>query len=367
MKKAIAKLTKRKNRSKTNREHLQKKVGQAPGQLFFSGDKKVESVKCEAFIYNATEIDYIESNDLNQIDSLRSDDKNIWVNIEGLHDTAFIEKVGERFKLHSLLLEDVMNLNHRPKFEDYGDYIFFTIKMFNGVQNEELDYEQVSFVLGKDFVISFQEKPQDIFNTLRDRLTSGQGRMRSKGTDYLFYRLIDTIVDYYYFAIEHFAEQLEALEEEVMDNADKESLIKMQTVKKDLIFLRRSVLPVREALSGLIRSENKLFKKETRPFFQDIYDHAIHVVESIESYRDLLSSIKDLHMNALSNRMNEVMKVLTIISTIFIPLTFIAGIYGMNFQHMPELSYEYAYPIAWSVMIIITIFMIIYFKRKKWL
>ena len=191
--------------------------------------------------------------------------------------------------------------------------------------------------------------------------------MRSKGPDYLFYRLIDTIVDYYYFAIEHFAEQLETLEEDVLENADKESLVKMQSIKKDLVFLRRSVLPVREALSGLIRSENKLLKKDTRPFFQDIYDHAIHVVESLESYRDMLSSIKDLHMNAMSNRMNEVMKVLTIISTIFIPLTFIAGIYGMNFQYMPELSYEYSYPIAWVVMIVLTLLMIYFFKRKKWL
>ena len=367
MKKAISKINKRRSRTKNNREHLQKKVGQAPGQLIFSGDKKVDLIKCETFIYNAAELAYYENDDIAQLLANREEGKNIWINIDGLHDTEFIEKVGKLFNLHTLLLEDVMNLNHRPKFEDYGEYIFFTIKMFNGVQNEELDYEQVSFVLGKDFVISFQEKPQDIFTNLRERLTSGQGRMRSKGPDYLFYRLIDTIVDYYYFAIEHFAEQLETLEEDVLENADKESLVKMQSIKKDLVFLRRSVLPVREALSGLIRSENKLLKKDTRPFFQDIYDHAIHVVESLESYRDMLSSIKDLHMNAMSNRMNEVMKVLTIISTVFIPLTFIAGIYGMNFQYMPELSYKYSYTIAWVVMIVLTLLMIYFFKRKKWL
>tara|TARA_R110002049_G_scaffold177901_3_gene345127 strand:+ start:4981 stop:6084 length:1104 start_codon:yes stop_codon:yes gene_type:complete len=367
MKKINLKSSKRKKRNTVSSEHHKKKLGQAPGQLIFSGEKKVDEVKGQVYSFNSDVIDFTEDFEVSHFMNGFDDSKINWVNIDGLHNIELLKEVGKRFKLHTLLLEDVMNLNHRPKFEDYGDHIFFTIRMFNGVQDGELDYEQVSFVLGKNYVISFQEKPQDIFNIIRERLTSGLGRMRKKNADYLFYRLIDTIVDYYYFAIEHFAEELETLEEEVMANPDKESLVRLQELKKDLIYLRRSVLPVRESLSSCIRSESQLIRKDTQPYLQDVYDHTIHVVESLESYRDLLSSIKDLHINAISNRMNEVMKVLTIISTIFIPLTFIAGIYGMNFQYMPELGYHYAYPIAWLVMILITLIMIVFFKRKKWL
>lgn len=367
MKKINVKSTKRKSRSASNKEHHKKKVGQAPGVLIFSGEQKVDQVKGQVYSYNAEDIDFKEGHSVNDFMAGFDESKMNWINIDGLHNIKLLEEVGQRFNLHTLLLEDVMNLNHRPKFEDYGDHIFFTIRMFNGIQDGELDYEQVSFVLGKNFVISFQEKPQDIFNTIRERLTTNLGRVRKKGPDYLFYRFIDTIVDYYYFAIEHFSEELETLEEEVMANADNDSLVKLQSLKKDLIYLRRSVLPVRESLSSLMRSESALIKKDTRPYLQDVYDHTIHLVESLESCRDLLSSIKDLHINALSNRMNEVMKVLTIISTIFIPLTFIAGIYGMNFKYMPELDYQYAYPIAWVIMILITLLMVVFFKRKKWL
>ncbi len=367
MKKVQLKNLKRSKRNTQHRELNKKKAGQAPGLLIFSGDQKVDKVNGQTYVYDGSKVALFEGK--KAADFLLNFDQsmNNWINIDGLHNIPLLEAVGKQFGLHALLLEDVMNLNHRPKFEDFGEYIFFTIRMFNGVKNGELDYEQVSFVLGKNYLISFQEKPQDVFNVLRERLTSGAGSTRKKGSDYLFYRLIDTIVDYYYFAIEHFAEELEALEEEVMNEPNSESLAKLQSLKKELIYLRRSVLPVRESLSALLRSESELIHPDTRPFLQDVYDHTIHVVESIESNRDLLSSIKDLHINALSNRMNEVMKVLTIISTIFIPLTFIAGIYGMNFQHMPELSYEYSYPIAWAVMIALTIIMLIYFKRKKWL
>lgn len=367
MKKINLKTTRRKNRRAASNEQHKQKVGQAPGLLVFSGERKVEKVKGQIYVFNTDQITESAGHQVSDFTDCFDETKVNWINIDGLHNIPLLEEVGKRFKLHTLLLEDVMNLNHRPKFEDYGDHIFFTIRMFNGVQDGELDYEQVSFVLGTNYVISFQEKPQDIFNIIRERLTSGLGRMRRKNADYLFYRLIDTIVDYYYFAIEHFAEELETLEEEVMANPDNESLLKLQNLKKDLIYLRRSVLPVRESLSSCIRSESPLITKDTHPYLQDVYDHTIHVVESLESYRDLLSSIKDLHINAISNRMNEVMKVLTIISTIFIPLTFIAGIYGMNFQYMPELGYHYAYPIAWVVMIVVTLFMIVFFKRKKWL
>lgn len=355
------------SQNRSSKEQLKSKIGQSPGTLVFSGKKKVENVTVQLYSFNQTAIDYAEGKNVKEILSHFNPERLNWINVIGLHDQNSIQEIGDFFELNSLLLEDVMNVNHRPKFDDYSDYIFFAIKMFKGVEHEELDYEQLSLVLGKNYVISFQEKEEDVFNAIRERMKAGTGRLRGKGADYLFYRLIDTVVDHYYLVIEHFAEILEDLEEEVFATADQSSLIKLQDIKKELIFLRRSSLPIRESLSAALKSENKLIQKETKPFLQDVYDHTIHIVESIETYRDLLGSIKDLYMNAVSMKMNEVMKVLTIISTIFIPITFIAGVYGMNFNFMPELQYKYSYPIAWAIMIIMAIIMIIFFKRKKWL
>ncbi len=358
---------KRLNQNRSTKEQLKSKIGQSPGTLVFSGNKKVEDVIIQLYSFDQNEIDYSEGKNVKEVLNHFKPEKLNWINVIGLHDHNSIQEIGDYFDLNSLLLEDAMNVNHRPKFDDYTDYIFFAIKMFKGVENEELNYEQLSLVLGKNYVISFQEKEDDVFDTIRDRMKSGIGRIREKKADYLFYRLIDTVVDHYYLIIEHFADVLEDLEEEVFESAEQSSLIKLQDIKKELIFLRRSSLPVRESLNAALKSESKLIHKETKPYLQDVYDHTIHIAESIESYRDLLGSIKDLYMNAVSMKMNEVMKVLTIISTIFIPITFIAGVYGMNFDFMPELHYKYSYLIAWAIMIIMAIIMIIFFKRKKWL
>jgi magnesium transporter len=234
-------------------------------------------------------------------------------------------------------------------------------------KEEDLNAEHISFVLGKNTVFCFQEKSGDLFDLIRERMRNSYGRIRSRKADYIFYRFIDTVVDQYYLVIDRLAERIELLEDEVMENPTTKTLNQLQNVRKELIFLRRSIHPLRESINTIIKSESKLLHKETERYFSDVYDHTIQIVESMETYRDLLGGIMDLYMNTASNRMNEIMKVLTIMSTIFIPLTFIAGIYGMNFEHMPELAYKWAYPAAWGLMVLVAIFMLFFFKRKKWI
>lgn len=343
-------------------------IGQAPGTLIYTGKKREEKVEIEVFTYNAEVLNEMRSAKVEECLNLYDEKKVNWINVIGLHNVDLIHKVGERFQLHPLLLEDVLHVDQRPKAEDFGDYIFFTIKMFHqNVKEDELNYEHISFVLGKNTVFCFQEKSGDLFDLIRERLRNAYGRIRHRKADYIFYRFIDTVVDQYYLVIDRLAERIEKLEDEVMDNPTTKTLNQLQAVRKELIFLRRSIHPLRESINTILKSESKLLQKDTERFFSDVYDHTIQIVESLETYRDLLSGIMDLYMNTASNRMNEIMKVLTIMSTIFIPLTFIAGIYGMNFQYMPELEYKWAYPVAMGVMVLVAIFMLIFFKRKKWL
>lgn len=348
-------------------EQAKRTIGQAPGTLVYTGNKNQSKVLLEVFSYNKTSIEEKSGESLVDVTSIESADKTNWLNIDGLNNIELINEIGKAYNLHPLLLEDVLHVDQRPKTEDFGDYIFFTIKMFHSVTDLGIEYEHVSFVLGKNIVISFQEKPKDVFDLIRDRLRNSFGRIREKGADYLFYRFIDTIIDNYFLVLDQIAEKIEALEDEVMEDPTTKTLQKLQKVRKELIYLRRSIYPLRESINTILKSENHLMKKETERFFMDVYDHTIQVIESLETYRDLLSGIMDLYMNTASNKMNEIMKVLTIVSTIFIPLTFIAGIYGMNFQYIPELEYKWGYPIIWILMIVIAIIMLILFKRKKWL
>ena len=349
------------------RRRIKRKVGQSPGTLTFIGEKKTDSIEKEIVSYNN---DFYEEQTLPTLKELMpfySAERENWINIEGLHDTAVIENIGKQFSLHPLLLEDVMIVEQRPNSEDFGEYIFFTMKVARDFSGEAIEYEQLSFVLGKNYLLSFQEKPNDHFDMIKERIKTSQGLLRSRKVDYLFYRLIDNVVDSYYLVLDHLADQIEDLEEEVLQQPDNYSLHKLQNIKKELIFLRRSMYPVREALSSLSRRENEIISLETQRYFTDVYDHAIHVIESLETYRELTGGIMDIYMNAVSNRLNEVMKVLTVISTIFIPLTFIVGVYGMNFDNMPELHMKYSYPVVWLIMVLIILIMLYYFKRKKWL
>lgn len=288
-----------------------------------------------------------------------------WINLDGLSDTKIINRIGEGFSLHSLLLEDIIS-EHQPKVEEYDDYLFFTLKMLYRIEDGEIDYEQISFVLGKNYLLSFQEKEGDFFGAFRDRIRLDQGRVRKKGADYLLYRLIDIIVDNYYTVLDEIGQQIEDIEEQIYKGHTGQEFRKIQRLKKELIFLRKALYPLRDAMSKLIKDESGFIESSNARFFNDVYNHVAHLIDSLDTYKDLTSGLMDIYINTQNTRMNEVMKVLTVISTIFIPLTFIVGVYGMNFDFMPELHWQVGYAIVWVVMILVTIGMIFYFRYKKW-
>lgn len=311
--------------------------------------------------------DYIKFSDLpveELILGLKSGYVN-WINLDGLHDHSIISKLGEHFCLHSLLLEDITS-EHQPKAEEYEDYLFFTLKMLYKIKEGEIEYEQISFVLGKDYLLSFQEKEGDPFTSFRDRIRMDQGRVRRKKPDYLLYRLIDIIVDNYYVVLDEIGQQIEQIEDDIYHNPSSKEFQKIQRLKKELIFLRKALYPLRDALSKLIKDESGFIESQNARYFSDIYDHVVHLIDSMDTYKDLTTSLMDIHINTLNTKMNEVMKVLTVISTIFMPLTFIVGVYGMNFEYMPEIPWKWGYPVVWGIMILIGGAMLRYFKFKKW-
>ena len=289
-----------------------------------------------------------------------------WINVDGLSNVELIKKIGKHFNLHYLLLEDIMNTDHRPKLDEYEDHLFLTLKMLYRMEGNEIDYEHISFVLGKDFLLSFQEKEGDIFNHLRERIKSDTGIFRKRGADYLLYRLVDTIVDSYYTILENVGYKVEALEENISANPTIEDFREIQELKKEFIYLRKVVYPLREALNKIMKNEAGFIDSHTLKYYSDVYDHVIHLIDSLDTYKDLTSTLMDLYMNTINYKMNEVMKLLTIITTIFIPLSFIAGIYGMNFENMPELTWKYGYFEVLGLMGLILIAMAFYFRYKKW-
>ena len=355
--------------AKKKRKHKIKrssKVGLPPGSLVFVGQEKTEKVKITVIDYNLEAYEEVVIDDRSKIEAYLQKNTVTWINIDGVHDVELIEQVGKLFNLHPLLLEDILNTEHRPKVEEFDDAIFFTLKMLS-YNNGDIDAEQVSFVLGQSFVLSFQEREGDIFEPVRERLRNGKGRIRARKSDYLSFALVDVVVDNYFYIIEKLGEETEELEEEVIEDPEEKVLHRIQKMKRDLIMLRRSIYPLREAVNKLEKGENGLIEQSTLRFFRDVYDHIVHVIDMLESYRDINSGLKDMYLSSISNRMNQVMKVLTIIATIFIPLTFIAGVYGMNFEYMPELHWKYGYPLVWVIMIVVGISMVIYFWKKKWL
>jgi magnesium transporter len=326
---------------------------------------KPQHVILELITYNADQ--YVKHTDLD-IDELLKQikpDQVNWINVDCLHESNMIEKIQERFNLHSLLVDDILN-DQRPKAEEYDDYLFFTLKMLYAINGNKIDYEQISFVLGPDYLISFQEKEGDLFDPFRERIRLNQGKVRKKKADYLLYRLIDIIVDSYYTILDSIGERIEETEEDVHKNPSTKTFHTIQAIKKELIFLRKAVYPLRDALSRVMKNEYGFIEEENIRFYSDVYDHVIHLIDSLETYKDLTSSLMDIHINTMNTRMNEVMKVLTVISTIFIPLTFIVGVYGMNFDYMPELRWHWGYFAVWGVMIVIVVGMLRFFSYKKW-
>ncbi len=353
---------------RNQRKKRSKKSGLPPGSLVYIGDKVAEASKVTLFEYDG---DHFAEKDVHGQEELRTitDRKNnFWLNIRGIHDPPVLEKIGDVLGVHPLILEDILNTDHRPKLEDMDGYIFLTLKHFCDTCDEdgEITAEQVSLILGPNYVLSFQERDDSLFEPIRERLRTDKGKIRKAGADYLAYSLIDMILDSYFGILETLGERIEAEEDVLVNNPDQSTLHLIQNLKRDMIFVRKSIWPLREAISALERSGSPLIAETTRVYLKDVYDHTIQIIDTVETYRDMLSGMVDIYLSSLSNRMNQVMKVLTIIATIFIPMTFIAGIYGMNFKDIPELQWGHGYLFFWLVNIIIVAVMLVLFKRKKW-
>ncbi|MFH1721854.1 MAG: magnesium/cobalt transporter CorA [Candidatus Altiarchaeota archaeon] len=349
------------------------KVGLSPGTLVHIGERRLDEIQISFIDYDEKRFDERVVADVEECFPFKETPTVTWINIDGLHEVEIIEKIGKHFDLHPLLLEDIVHTGQRPKIEDFEGYLFTTLRMlsFEG-ETKEIKSEQLSLILGSNFVISFQETIGDVFDIVRERIRKGK-RIRKLGPDYLTYALLDAVVDSYFVILENLGEHIEDLEDELITDPSQETLHEIHALKREMLYLRKSVWPLREVISTLERSESKLIKKSTLIYMRDVYDHTIQVIDTIETYRDMVAGMLDTYLSSLSNRMNEVMKVLTIIATIFIPLTFIAGVYGMNFNpeasplNMPELNWYWGYPTVWIVMLIVAVTMIVYFKKKNWL
>jgi len=350
------------------RKSRSKKAGLPPGTPVYVGERKDERIRMSVLDYDEEHFDEKKLEQIEECFPYKDTSTVTWINIDGIHQIDIIEKVGRHFGLHPLIQEDIVNTEQRPKMEDFGDFIFVVLKMIYHDENEDgIKIEQVSLILGENFVISFQEREGDIFNHVRERIRKGKGRIRKMKEDYLAYSLLDAVVDNYFFILEKTGEQIEELEEKVVSEPKPETLQEIHKLKRSMIFLRRSVWPLREVISTLERGESSLIRETCRIYLRDVYDHTIQVIDSVETFRDMLSGMHDTFLSSISNRMNEIMKVLTIIATIFIPLTFIAGIYGMNFKFMPELEWRWSYFAVWVVIVVVAAVMMIFFKRKRWL
>ncbi len=351
-----------------------KKAGLPPGTLIHIGEKKVEAVKISYLDYEEQNFQEKQVSKIEECFPFKTTPTVTWINIDGLHDVEIIEKLGKQFELHPLILEDVLHTAQRPKYEDFDKYIFVVLRMLRyNEQIQVVESEQVSLILGTNFVISFQERVGDVFEPIRERLRNAKGRIRKMGPDYLAYALLDAIVDSYFAILEKLGERIESMEEQLVADPKEKTLQLIHNMKREMISLRKSIWPLREVISGLQRSESSLISETTSLYLRDVYDHTIQVIDTVESFRDMVSGMLDIYLSSISNKMNAVMKVLTIIATIFIPLTFIAGIYGMNFNpekspwNMPELNSYWGYPAVCLVMAVVVVIMLIYFRKKKWL
>lgn len=346
-----------------------RKTGLPPGSLVHVGKRQVDEAVVSLIEYNPEAITARHLDSAGDTAGCAESPSITWLDIVGLHDTQLLEELGKEFGIHPLVLEDILNTDQRPKAEVFDEYLFVVIKMMRppAAGSDEIDIEQVSMIVGERFLITFQEKPGDVFNSVRDRLNAGKGRLRKTGADYLAHTLLDSIVDHTFLVLDYLAGRMEVIEESVLAQADSLALHHIYGLKHDLIMIRKAVWPLRDMVGTLIRDEPSLIKPETLPFLRDLYDHSIHAVDSLESYREMASALLEVHLSFVNNRMSEVMKVLTIIATIFIPLTFVAGVYGMNFMYMPELNWKWAYPTVLLVMLGIAGGLLAYFRAKRWI
>jgi len=341
--------------------------GQVPGSLIFIGKQKVDRTSVNVIDYDPDHLKEFELTGVDELGNLAVSSSVTWINIYGLHDVETIRSIGARFDIHPLALEDVLNTGQRPKIDEYDDSIFFVLKMFRYDPDEGIVHaEQLSLIVGPNYLVTFQEQPMDVFGAVRDRIRKKKGRIRSSGTDYLAYALLDSVVENYIDVIERLGERVEELDGEILDDPGSDIITRISHTKREVNYLRKSVRPARDAVIMLAKFEHDILGDEVRPFLKDLQDLVTHATEAIETYREMLSDQLNVYHSSLSNKMNDVMKVLTIFAAIFIPLTFIAGIYGTNFEYFPELHYRYSYYVFWGVLVAVGGGMLAYFKKKGW-
>ncbi|AQV02860.2 magnesium/cobalt transporter CorA [Desulfococcus multivorans] len=341
------------------------KTGLSPGSLIHVGDRITERVRITILNYDDDRFDMREGVTPEDVVGCRNGDGVTWIQVRGLHQPEILEAIGGRYGLHLLMMEDILNTGQRPKTETFESCLFTVLKSFRDRENAVWG-EQISIVLGKNFVISFQESDQDLFETVVRRLKNKMGRIRHMGSDYLAYSLMDTIVDHYFEVVDLMADEIERIEERLTANPETEILEAVYQLKREILYLRKHIFPMRDVTLRLEKGDSPLIRESSRFYLRDLYDHIIQITDTIETFRETATSLLELYHTSVSNRMNEVMKVLTIISTIFIPLSFLAGVYGMNFKYMPELEFRWSYGIFWFVILVAAGAMILYFRRKKW-
>jgi magnesium transporter len=344
------------------------RVGLPPGTILPSRQESAKPAELTLFRYGPDHAEEIAAASLAQcIDAAQAPTETTWIDVDGVHDVEALVGLGEPLGLHPLVLEDLAHTAQRPKLEEYDGHLFIVLRMLHSFEGEQVT-EQVGLVLGKGFLISFQEdKPGDVFDAVRERILQGKGRIRSLGADYLAYALIDLIVDHYFVAVEQVGEQIERLEDSVLSNPKPAVQAEINALRREVIYLRKSIWPLREVVAAMLRDDSGLIEDRTKVYLRDVYDHTIQVVDLIETFRDVLSGLVDLYLSNLSHRLNEIMKLLTLVGAIFIPLTFIVGVYGMNFEYMPELEMRYGYFTVWAVMILLAGGALAVFRRKGWM
>ena len=350
------------------KRHPKKAAGTSPGTLIHIGEKKTEETRITLIDFDEAHLQEQVIETIEEAFPLKDLPTVTWINIDGLHDVEIIEKIGASFNIHPLVLEDILNTGQRPKADEYEDAMFVVLKMLDYDKTaEQITSEQFSLVLGPNFLISFQEVQGDVFKTVRERIRKPKTRIRKAGCDYLAYALIDAIVDHYFVILESLGNKVENLEMELLDDPTRDTLETIHSLKQEMIYMRKHIWPIREIINTLVKTESSLIREQTHVYLRDVYDHTIQVIDTIESYRDILAGMLDIYLSTVSNKMNEVMKVLTIIATIFIPVTFVAGIYGMNFKFMPELEWRWGYVMVWAIIVVVAGIMIGFFKKKEWL
>lgn len=342
-------------------------AGSVPGSPVFIGTQKIDQAVIRVIDFNSEFIEELKIDDFNDLHRFLESDTVSWISIYGLHDIALMKQLGNVLNLHPLVLEDVVNTGQRPKFEEYDNELFMVLKMVHfDQQNEIVLCDQISFVLGKNFLISFQEKPVDVFHPVRERIRHHRGRIRAFGPDYLAYAMLDTIVDNYILSIEALGSRIEELEDAVLEDPSNEVLNQITVYKREINYLRKSIRPARDLIMSFTKCDNDIVDEKTTPFLKDLQDLSFQATEALDSYREMLTDQLGIYNTTISNKLNEIMKLLTVLSAIFIPLSFIAGVYGTNFEYVPELKFRYSYFIFWGFMISVAGFMVRFFKRKGW-